>query len=77
MRFSFLFYFQAEFNSTFASPSGAAGKDSKKNQLRSILPVTAETVNLATQVEGENSVFEYNHLRFHNVSETFLKLLFD
>lgn len=57
----------SEFNSTFASPGGAAGKDNKKNQLRSILPVTAETVNLATQVEGENSVFEYNHLRFHNI----------
>lgn len=59
----------SEFNSTFSSPGGGAnaGKEIKKNLIKSVIPVTCQTVNLAKQVEGENSVFEYNHLRFHQV----------
>jgi len=55
-----------EFNSTFASPGGGA-KDPKKTQIRYIIPVTAETINRCNQVEGENSVFEFNNMRFHHI----------
>jgi len=58
----------SEFNSTFASPGGVASKEVKKNQIRHVLPVTGETINLCEQIEGENSVFDYNHLKFHHVS---------
>lgn len=56
----------SEFNSTFSSPN-AAGKEVKKNLIKYIVPVTAQIINQCSQVEGENSVFEYNSLRFHQV----------
>jgi replication factor A2 len=56
----------SEFNSTFSSP-GAGGKDVKKNMIRHIVPITCQTVNLCAQVEGETSVFEYEHLRFNQI----------
>jgi hypothetical protein len=31
------------------------------------VPVNAHIINACTQVEGENSVFEFNALRFHQV----------
>lgn len=55
-----------EFNSTFSSP-GANAKETKKNIIRQIVPVTGQTICMASQVENENSVFEFNHLRFHQV----------
>jgi len=60
----------SEFNSTFSSPGGgggAEGKEIKKNLIRHIVPVTAETVNQCTQVEGETSLFHCKHLSFHQI----------
>lgn len=59
---------ESEFNSTFSSPSTNAAKDNKKNLIRHIVPVNGQIIHQATQVEGENSVFEFRHLRFHQVS---------
>jgi len=56
-----------EFNSTFASPGGTGAKETKKNQIRYVIPVTIETINRCNQVEGENSVFEYNGFRFYHI----------
>jgi replication factor A2 len=57
----------SEFNSTFSSPGGNAGKEIKKNLIKHIVPVTGHTINECVQAEGETSVFEYNHIRFHQV----------
>jgi len=57
----------SEFNSTFSSPGGNANKEIKKNLIKHIVPVTGHTINECKQTEGETSVFEYNHLRFHQV----------
>ncbi|RNA14892.1 replication A 32 kDa subunit [Brachionus plicatilis] len=56
-----------EFNSTFSSPNANAGKEIKKNLIKYIVPVTGQTVSLCSQVEGESSIFEYNHLRFNQI----------
>lgn len=72
-----------EFNSTFSSPNANAGKEIKvsfnlennpnsnlvfqKNLIKYIVPVTGQTINLCSQVEGESSIFECNHLRFNQV----------
>jgi replication factor A2 len=56
-----------EFNSTFSSPGGAV-KEVKKTLIKTIVPVTAHTINKCTQVEGENSVFEYGNMNFHQVT---------
>lgn len=59
-----------EFNSTFSSPGGGGdkdGKEIKKNLIKHIVPVTAETVNECNQVEGETSLFHYKHLNFHQI----------
>lgn len=55
-----------DFNSTFSSPS-AGGNQVKKTLIKHIVPVTAQTVNLCEQVEGENSVYTYNGIQFHQV----------
>ncbi|CAF0775509.1 unnamed protein product [Brachionus calyciflorus] len=56
-----------EFNSTFSSPNANAGKEIKKNLIKYIVPVTGQTINLCSQVEGESSIYEYNHLRFNQI----------
>lgn len=56
-----------EFNSTFSSPGGAA-KEVKKTLIKTIVPVTAHTINKCNQVEGENSVFEYGSMNFHQIT---------
>jgi len=56
-----------EFNSTFSSPNANAGKEIKKTLIKYVVPVTAQTISLCNQVEGETSVFEYNQLRFHQI----------
>jgi len=55
-----------DFNSTFSSPSANANGP-KKTLIKHIVPVTAQTVNLCTQVEGENSVYEWNGVNFHQI----------
>ena len=40
----------------------------QKNLIKHILPVTAYTINACQQVEGENSVYTYNGVNFHQVS---------
>lgn len=55
-----------DFNSTFSSPSAGA-KEVKKNLIKHIVPVTAQLINQCTQVEGENSVYEYASMNFHQV----------
>ncbi len=32
------------------------------------MPVTAHTINTCSQVEGENSVYQYGNMSFHQVS---------
>lgn len=54
-----------DFNSTFSSPT--AGKENRKILPKHIVPVTAEIINKCTQVENENSIFEYNHLKFNQI----------
>lgn len=56
-----------DFNSTFSSPS-AGDKQIKKNLIKHIVPVTAQIINACNQVEGENSVYEYSAMTFHQVS---------
>lgn len=55
-----------DFNSTFSSPS-AGGNGPKKTLIKHIVPVTAQTINLCSQVEGENSVYEWNGVNFHQI----------
>jgi len=54
-----------DFNSTFSSPSA---KEIKKTLIKYIVPVTCETINKCTQVEGENSVYELGPMNFHQVT---------
>lgn len=56
-----------EFNSTFSSPNANGGKEIKKNLIKYIVPVTGQTINLCSQVEGESSIYEQNHLRFNQI----------
>lgn len=55
-----------EFNSTFSSPGG--NKEVKKTLIKTIVPVTAHTINTCDQVEGENSVYQYGNMTFHQIS---------
>ena len=40
----------------------------QKNIIRTLMPVTAHTINECTQVQGENSVFEYANMTFHQIT---------
>lgn len=55
-----------EFNSTFSSPGGKS-KEMKKNMIRHIVPVTGYIINACEQVAGENSIFEFKEMTFHQI----------
>jgi len=58
---------ESDFNSTFSSPGGNAGKDMKKTMIKYVVPVTCQAVHLCTPVEGESSTFEHNNVRFSQI----------
>lgn len=53
-------------NNSFSSPGGPK-QEAKKLYPKHLVPVTAHIIKNCTQVENEASIYEYEHLKFHQI----------